>query len=108
MTDCDPAPTTEDVTVFVCTDCHLLIGGCAEEWVEGDPSPFSGDESILALTSGMASGCAHWEKVWSDWSDHEHDEHVEQCETITFSTQPCPGCGTDLAGTRHAVTVVTI
>lgn len=53
----------------------------------------------------------------------EHDEECEnrkaaeagipnevqcECETITFSKSPCDGCGSHLAGSRHAVTMWTV
>jgi len=34
-----------------------------------------------------------------DWSGEEC-----YCETVDFSWSPCDSCGSDLAGTRHAVT----
>jgi hypothetical protein len=94
-------------TIWVCQDCMLHhangeCGGCHEGH---DQEPLSAVEAPFTVATGMA-----------------HEEHAEgcemrilgaavvyhdqcDCETNTYSTSQCEGCGSYLHGERHAMTL---
>ena len=86
--------------LWVCTDCIMHhasgeCGGCHEdEHQGGEPLSKLGPEA----TAGMLNE--------SHECGRENDEDIEECdcETITYSTRSCDGCGSDYHGERHAMT----
>lgn len=93
-------------TIWVCQDCMLHhangeCGGCHEDYGH-DCTPLSmlGNDEHVAM--GMdyeehAEGCqTRIEREWRGECD---------CETNTFSTSQCEGCGSYLHGERHAMTL---
>ena len=108
-------PTT-DRTAWVCIDCAAAVAGISDhEAGKRLPEPFAGDRSVVRMVNGTTEECRHrrpqprpgrWRVIdWHDWPEAWHDEHAEECETRTFDTSPCEGCGDHLAGTRQAVTI---
>lgn len=90
------------VTVWVCTDCAQIQ---ANGELGDDRTP---DAEPLWLLSGMT--------VVAGMHPRDHDARcprriaggqVEECdcETVPYSTTQCAGCGSSLAGDRHALTV---
>jgi hypothetical protein len=94
-------------TIWVCQDCFLHhangeCGGCHESHDEEPLNLISGD---FWVTAGMA------------WSEHSDDCRTERqvdsgswhgcdCETDSYSTSACEGCGSWLHGERHAMTLL--
>jgi hypothetical protein len=84
------------MTIWVCVDCMLHhangeCGSCHDDVNGHDKEPLS----LLARQDYAMGG--------------EHSEYCEgedcDCETNTFSTSRCEGCGSWLHGERHAFTV---
>lgn len=101
-------------TIWVCIDCMLHhangeCGGCHEGH---DQEPLSAIEAPFTVAMGMtlsehAEGC-----LWRDLakrSPRSGDPALENyecdCETNTYSTSQCDGCGSWLHGERHAMTL---
>lgn len=90
--------TRESWTLWVCINCihHHANGECGdchrEEGHEGG-EPLS---RVDYTKSSMGMG----------WEEHECGYGVDECdcETKTFSTSSCDGCGSDYHGERHAMT----
>lgn len=92
-----PTPVT---SLWVCVDCIML----AANGEVSDPPPACPPMDLLAghdVTIGL-SMADHAEDCpnYPEWIGAECD-----CETVAFSTMPCEGCGSRLAGERHAMTV---
>ncbi len=80
-------------TVWVCVDCALTHanGECGES---SDREPLSAIPAGHTVTLGLLR------------SEHAPScDSVEECDCATdaFSTVPCAGCGSTLAGERHAM-----
>jgi hypothetical protein len=96
-------------TIWVCVDCMLHhangeCGGCHEGHV-AEPLSAIGDDFHVA--SGMAyeehaEDCLRRTQGSDAPGDYECD-----CETDTYSTSQCEGCGSYLHGERHAMTLFT-
>ena len=89
------------VTIWVCVDCMLAHhypgeyeDSTGEEWCNY-PDAKMGD-----ITAGTIC-----DRADDDFHVYESDEHSEECETISFSWNPCEGCGSKLGGARHAFTI---
>lgn len=86
-------------TTWVCIDCVLMAANG-----EATESP---DRVPLNLLAGQdyALGITEDEHVTN--FDHDSDciRGFCDCEVITFSNRTCGGCGSQLAGERHAVTI---
>ena len=91
--------------LWACADCLLVRETGEVPDVTLDEVPWSALE--LAAGETVAAGM--------DWS--EHDDTCPNraagmgvddcdCETREFSTLPCDTCGSRLAGTRHAYTLL--
>jgi len=85
--------------LWVCVDCAMHhyngeCGGCHEGHEGGVPMAF--------LTPHAAMGHPQEEHECG----RENDTYFGECdcETITFSTRSCDGCGSDYHGERHAMT----
>lgn len=96
----------EAVTIWVCVNCimHHANGECGDCH---NPDGHEGGEPLNLLDpkfSAMGMG----------WEDHNEECHVFtsrgedrdecDCETNTYSTSTCEGCGSTYHGERHAMT----
>lgn len=86
-------------TIWVCQDCMLHhangeCGSCHDEHGH-DREPLSTIGSEFHPAMGMAS------------EEHANGCDAEDCdcETDTYSTSQCEGCGSYLHGERHAMTL---
>lgn len=107
-------------TIWVCLSCllHHANGECgdchSEEGHEEEPlgdvqAPFyvtmgmvEGDHEEDCLTYILADLTDRFPDI--DWPDLPGDYECD-CETDTFSTSSCEGCGSYLYGERHAMTL---
>lgn len=86
---------------WVCVDCYFVHHGIYES--ESGTTPTCALALISAsdeITSGLVL------------DEHEPDCPMRadqfsecECEEIPFSSSPCEGCGSHLAGSRHALTI---
>ena len=95
----------ESSTEWLCQDCVILLanGELADPEYRCDPvrEPLSQLNAGEVVTLGMLTGeCSHTNLTDQD----QAEEHAGSCECDPFSTVPCYGCGSHLAGERHAVT----
>lgn len=89
----------ETLDIWVCLCCMLMHANgecCSSDEHGGDGiEPWSRDlggrVTMGLLRENHAEGC-------------EPDSECD-CETDTYSTSPCPACGSRLHGERHAFTV---
>lgn len=97
-------------TIWVCVDClmHHANGECGS--CNGLYGPHD-EEPLSAIGDGfhVAMGMAHKEhaddcsvNITGSW---DNSEEQCDCETNTFSTSQCEGCGSYLHGERHAMTL---
>lgn len=97
----------EHWTLWVCTNCiHHHANGecrdCHEESHEGgEPlSLVDHTKSTMGLLySEHSEECALYIHGCDTPNDYECD-----CETVTFTTSSCDGCGSGYHGERHAMT----
>jgi hypothetical protein len=94
-------------TIWVCQDCMLHdangeCGGCHDEDGHEGGEPLSSIGDGFHVTMGLA-----WDEHAEDCQNRaEHEWRGEcDCETNTFSTSQCEGCGSYLHGERHAMTL---
>lgn len=92
--------TREHWTLWVCVNCihHAANGECGQCQ---DKEGHEGGEPLSLLSNEACPGMG--------LEDHEcddpHNPNYEcDCETNTFSTSTCEGCGSDYYGERHAMT----
>jgi hypothetical protein len=89
-------------TIWVCIDCMLHhangeCGGCDDDERGHDQEPLSRIAGPQHVAMGM---------VWGEHSCGREVAPLEcDCETNTFSTSRCEGCGSYLHGERHAMTL---
>jgi hypothetical protein len=91
--------------LWVCVDC-VLVRECGEApEVAPDCEPWA----ALALRAGeeVAAGM-DWAEHAEDCPNHTAGRHVDECEceTASFRTSACDGCGSRLAGERFAYTLL--
>ncbi|MFD6249902.1 hypothetical protein [Streptomyces roseolus] len=91
-------------TIWVCQDCMLHhangeCGGCHEGH---DEEPLSSIGEGFHVAMGML---ASKHPCTADYEPMQEREHECDCETNTFSTSQCEGCGSHLHGERHAMTL---
>lgn len=86
-------------TIWVCQCCALSHANgecCSDDEHGGDGiEPWAIMEDDESVTMGLSLS----------YDEHECDDPAEgdcDCETITYSTSPCEGCGSRLYGERHA------
>lgn len=90
------------MTIWVCVDCMLHhangeCGSCHDD-VHGH------DEEPLSLLAGQDYAMGMLNEEHSEGC--EPDSYGDcDCETNTYSTSQCEGCGSWLHGERHAFTV---
>lgn len=101
--------SNESITIWVCQCCMLNHAngecGCGAYYGE-DPDH---DPLSLVSNNNITMGMAYEEhsdtcqvNITGYWTNSE--EQCE-CETNTYSTSPCQGCGSWLSGERHAMTI---
>lgn len=108
-------------TIWVCSDClhhhaNGECGSCHDDEHGHDEEPLSSIEPPFTVAMGMGHE-DHDENCLThiirglkedhpdlDWPDVPDDYECE-CETNTYSTSQCEGCGSYLHGERHAMTL---
>jgi hypothetical protein len=88
-------------TEWVCVDCIIALAN--DDWP--DPIP---DPKPLALYKANDIEAHPGGEHHADCPSHDPlNDHgcTLDCETDDFSTSVCDGCGSKLAGSRHAVTI---
>jgi hypothetical protein len=106
--------TTTYHLIWVCSDCmfHEANGecsSCAGQTHEQD----SHDRPPLGLLEGQDISLGMlFEKHAHGCAVHDHNDHVDDfaecdkdCENDDFSWSECEGCGSNLGGSRHAMTI---
>lgn len=95
----------ESFTVWVCVNCilHAANGECGDCHNERG---HEGGEPLSLLSVEARPGMG--------WENHNEECHVYRsqgsdrddcdCETDTYSTSTCEGCGSTYHGERHAMT----
>ena len=94
-------------TIWVCQDCMLHhangeCGSCHDDHGH-DEEPLSAIEAPFTVAMGMAR-----EDHTEDCPRFQPNERIDtecDCETNTYSTSQCEGCGSWLHGERHAMTL---
>ena len=89
-------------TIWVCQDCmlHHANGECGGCHYGHDEEPLSSISDGFHVAMGMAA------EEHSEDCGYRHDGLSEcDCETNTYSTSQCEGCGSYLHGERHAMTL---
>lgn len=108
---CRPQRGPESLgTIWVCTNCLMHhangeCGCCHDDCNHEGFEPLSAIEAPQRVAMGMAylehtEGCLRRALRGDTPSDYECD-----CETDTYSTSQCEGCGSHLHGERHAMTL---
>lgn len=97
----EEAPTL----LWVCQDCYVTdANGTPSDDPDYTPDrePLSLIPEGVSVTSGML-----FEHHAEDCPNRIEDEYVADCdcETISFSSRVCDGCGSTLAGSRYALTM---
>jgi len=92
----------EHTAIWLCVDCMVLH---ANGELPTDPNPEEPEPLCLIgpgeqLTAGMLA--EEHECGWTGWSAERPEC---DCERQEFGRHRCGGCGTDLAGERHAATL---
>jgi hypothetical protein len=94
----------ESALIWVCICCMLIHanGECGEDCHDKEPWSAIGEEFEITmglLAAEHADDCPV--KITGDW------QAVEECDCAinTFSHSSCDGCGSPLAGERHAFTI---
>jgi hypothetical protein len=96
-------------TIWVCMDCMLHhangeCGSCSDMYGPHDEEPLSAVEAPFTVAMGMAYS-EHSEDCETRIQGRVPDNYECDCETDTFSTSQCEGCGSHLHGERHAMTL---
>ena len=94
-------------TIWVCQDCMLHhangeCGGCHEGH---DAEPLSAIEAPFTVAMGMAYEEHAEDCLFRTMGGDAPGDYECDCETNTFSTSQCEGCGSYLHGERHAMTL---
>lgn len=98
-------------TIWVCQDCMLHhangeCGSCSDLYGPHDEEPLNLIEVPGTLAMGMAYEGHAEDCLWrTTWVNDVPDSYECDCETNTFSTSQCEGCGSYLHGERHAMTL---
>lgn len=96
-------------TIWVCQDCMLHhangeCGSCSDLYGPHDEEPLSAIEAPFTVAMGMAYE-EHAEDCETRIQGQQPDNYECDCETNTYSTSQCEGCGSYLHGERHAMTL---
>jgi hypothetical protein len=112
-----PAGPENCGTIWVCQDCLMHhangeCGSCHDEEHGHDREPLSAIEAPFTVAMGMmlaehAEGCLFRELASRKprKGDPAIDGYGCDCETDTYSTSQCEGCGSQYHGERHAMTL---
>lgn len=96
----------ESWTIWVCTNCihHAANGECGD--CPRDEGHEGGEPlSLLSIEACPGMGYEDHSEDCEVFSTKSHPVNYEcDCETITFSTSSCGGCGSYYHGERHAMT----
>lgn len=100
-------------TIWACADCYEAHHGLMDEWPDDrvpDRTPLALVDDADTVTSGAlpeehAPDCELRKVAEAGLADNVSCTYDEECETVTFSWSHCPGCGSTLGGTRHALTI---
>lgn len=103
-------------TIWVCQCCMLAHANgecCANDEHGGDGcEPLSAIETPFHVAMGMVHKEHAEECLWRELAsrspqqgDPALDGYECECETNTYSTSQCEGCGSYLHGERHAMTL---
>lgn len=104
--------TRDDTTYWVCVDCLMMAAGYDEHELgreyPTDPAPLSRVPEGHAVVTGLMASehdtpCGSFNSALSEFLGGECE-----CDRRTFGTWPCDGCGSPLAGERHALTVWSV
>jgi ribosomal protein L37AE/L43A len=100
MTTINRTLDRETVTVWLCIDCLVMLAN-GEESPDADREPLSEIGEDDEITLGL-----FLEEHASDCAAREQGAECDQeCDHDHFSSDPCEGCGSRLAGERHAATL---
>jgi hypothetical protein len=107
--DVKPAGPENYGTIWVCQDCMLHhangeCGSCSDLYGPHDEEPLSAIEAPFTVAMGMAYD-EHAEDCETRIHNGAPDNYECDCETNTYSTSQCEGCGSYLHGERHAMTL---
>lgn len=93
-------------TIWACVDCmlHHANGECGSCHEGHDEEPLSAIGDGFHVAMGMARE-EHSEDCETRIYNGAPDNYECNCETDTFSTSQCEGCGSYLHGERHAMTL---
>ena len=93
-------------TIWVCVDCMLHhangeCGSCYDDVHGHEEEPWSRLDDDESVAMGML-----WEEHTDECNNAASEGRDEcDCETDTYSTSQCEGCGSWLHGERHAFTL---
>lgn len=88
-------------TYWVCVDCYVLH-------VNGETSPDVNPETLWStLEDGQTVTAGIFNEAHSCGREHGEDIDECDCDHDDFSSVPCDGCDSYLAGARYACTVWT-
>lgn len=96
-------------TIWVCTNCLMHhangeCGCCHDDCDHEGYEPLSSIEPPFTVAMGMAYE-EHAEDCKTRIQGGAPDNYECDCETNTYSTSQCEGCGSYLHGERHAMTL---
>lgn len=91
---------TEPTLYWVCVDCYFAHHGFNEH-ERGEDYPAE-TLSRIPTDADVSSGMMR-----DEHADDCDPEDECDCETQDFSSSWCDGCGSTLAGSRHALTIWT-
>lgn len=96
-------------TIWVCVCCMLSHANgecCADDAHGGDSiEPLSAIGEGFHVTMGMAYDEHADDCLKRTMGSNAPGDYECDCETNTFSTSQCKGCGSWLYGARHAMTL---
>ncbi|NJP50099.1 hypothetical protein HCJ93_08440 [Streptomyces sp. SBST2-5] len=96
-------------TIWVCRCCMLTHANgecCADSEHGGDGcEPLSSIEPPYTVAMGMAYEEHAEDCLFHTMGSDAPGDYECDCETNTFSTSQCEGCGSCLHGERHAMTL---
>lgn len=100
-------PTEQDTTttVYACVDCTQLHAN-GEMNTTPDCEPWNltdSDPTVANVSMGMMDSAHDCEDPEACRESYAYSG--EGCEHIAFSTSPCGGCGSQMAGERYAFTL---
>jgi hypothetical protein len=93
---------------WACTDCLMLLanGETSPEWTQEETDAYVARVEERNPAGSITLGMVREEHECADDDGQtENDRGGEcECEQQSFSWSPCDVCGSNLGGSRHAVT----